>query len=236
MKANQLPFAKHMPIILVALFVGGCAAPRMAQHDLSGGARARTLKKLHKEREGNKGRLKKMSTAQLAAALAADSRKGVESFNSMAYTEMISRGDQAAHNLAGHLSKGERSSLLGLLALRQLSMPEYNEMSSRLRVKVLVDSLRTAKKFNSWGLPHLFWEDAAKAIIAEGETAKPALIALLKDKRPAPVWGSEGAMEYVRYKYRVCDYAWALLNEIENRKLEIPEDPSDRDKLIEKGF
>ena len=47
------------------------------------------------------------------------------------------------------------------------------------------------------------------------------------------MWGSDEVVEYNRYKYRVCDYAWAMLNEIRDKKVEIPTDPAERDKLIE---
>ena len=82
------------------------------------------------------------------------------------------------------------------------------------------------------GLHHLYWEEPAKAIIAEGQAAIGPLKALLGDQRAAPMWGSEEAAEYEAYRYRVCDYAWALLVSIRGEKLAVPTDPSARDKLI----
>lgn len=60
----------------------------------------------------------------------------------------------------------------------------------------------------------------------------PLLRPLLEDKRSAPLWGSEEVAEFQRYQYRVCDYAWALIAEILNRKSVIPADPSARDQQI----
>jgi hypothetical protein len=85
--------------------------------------------------------------------------------------------------------------------------------------------------FNTWGLPHIKWEEAAQAIIDEGSAAEKALVPLLTDKRDAPVWGGEDFAEYQRYRYRVCDYAWAMLNEIRGQKIPIPQDPAERDRL-----
>jgi len=67
----------------------------------------------------------------------------------------------------------------------------------------------------------------------EGSVAEKPLKALLHDRRPAPVWGSEGVMVYQQYHFRVCDYAWALLSGIKKTPLEISESPEARDKLIE---
>jgi hypothetical protein len=61
----------------------------------------------------------------------------------------------------------------------------------------------------------VYWEDAAKALIEEDAAAQKPLSALLGDKRDAPVWGSEEVREYQEYHYRVCGYAWDLLNRIQ---------------------
>jgi hypothetical protein len=184
-----------------------------------------------KKREARLQELKAMDVPQLAAELEKESLKGREPFNSLTYAETVSRGEGAAAALAPLITKPNRASLFALLALRKISAGGYKNLKPEFRVSVLVDSLRTAKYFNTFGLPHVRWEDAAKAIIEEGRAAEPALVELLSDKRDAPVWGSEDFAEYQRYKYRVCDYAWALLNEIRGTKVEIPEDPAARDRL-----
>ena len=70
-------------------------------------------------------------------------------------------------------------------------------------------------------------------MIAEGEAAEPALRRLLKDTRPAPVWGDEEATVAEQYRYRVQDYAWALIRSIKGEPVtEIPQSPDERDRLI----
>ena len=194
---------------------------------------AREQAKLEEKRKSRVEELARMNNTQLATSLAADSEKGVEPFNSMAYRELVSRGDKAATELKETLKAPNRSSFLGLLALRKVSPDQYKTLDANLRARILVDSLRTSQNFNAWGIPHLFWEDGAKAIIDEGPAIEEPLVELLKDKARAPIWGSEGAVEQQKYGYRVCDYAWALLNEIRKTKVEIPVNPADRDKLIE---
>jgi hypothetical protein len=110
----------------------------------------------------------------------------------------------------------------------------YQEMKADFRIAVLVDALRNSQFFNTWGLPHLYWEDAAQALIEEGEAATPALMKLLDDLRPAPMWGQEEVVEYEAYKYRIRDYAWAIIMAISGEKIDIPQDPDERDELIRK--
>src|ERR1041384_5864122 len=93
--------------------------------------------------------------------------------------------------------------------LQQLKAMDVPHLAQQLSV----DSQKTQQYFNTFGTPNDHWEDAAKAIIEEGRAAEEPLFAMLNDHRDAPVWGSELFMEYKRYKYRVSDYAWALLNE-----------------------
>lgn len=194
---------------------------------------SRDLHLLEVKRQDYEKRLKAMTVPQLAQELASDSRKGREPFNSPAYRELVSRGQAAAAELRSTLTGADRSSFLGLLALRQISPDQYRSINPALRVSALLDALKNAQYFNAWGIPHLYWEDAAKAVIGEGSAAEPGLKALLRDKRLAPVFGSEGAAINRQYRYRVCDYAWALLNAIEHQNVQIPADPAQRDHLIE---
>jgi hypothetical protein len=173
-----------------------------------------------------------MGIRGLALQLEADSEQQLEPFNSLAYAEVVSRGEKVADDLRRQLTKPDRVSMLGLLALRQISPPAYQGVDSSFRVGVLIDSLRTSRYFNAWGLPHLYWEEPAKAIIEEGRAAQGALLELLQDARPAPMWGEEEVVEYQRYQYRVKDYAWAMLLAILGQSDEIPADPSARDELI----
>jgi hypothetical protein len=188
---------------------------------------------LEAKRQARMKELKGMDVPRLVEQLSADSTRGVEPFNSMAYREIVSRGASAAAPLKAALSAPSTSSLLALLALRRISPADYKGLEPALRSQILLGSLRTSKFFNSWGLPHVAWEEAGKALIEEGRGVESALVGLLDDKREARVWGSEGATEALKYRYRVCDYAWALLNEIRGKPVPIPEDPAERDKLIE---
>ena len=208
----------------------GAGANRVEKQEIVD-QRTAILQEADKKRQARTQELKSMDVPRLARELETDSQKGIEPFNSLAFAEMVARGSGAAGALAPLITKADRSSLFGLLALRKIGPEQFRQLKPELRVNILVDALRTSKYFNTWGMPHLSWEEAAKAIIAEGQAADKPLTALLGDKRPAPVWGSEGWAEYQRYHYRVCDYAWALLNEIHGQKVAIPEDPAARDRL-----
>ncbi len=219
----------------VLFFSAGCAQQsNQGAGPTSATDRVKELKVLQVKRDDNQKRLKGMNAAQLAQELGSDSGKSREPFNSPAYREVISRGQPVATELRAALTRNDRSSLLGLLALRQISPDQYRSLDPAFRASVLTDALKNAQYFNSWGIPHLYWEDAAKATIDEGQAAVAGLEALLRDKRPAPVFGSEGATVGRQYQYRVCDYAWALLNEIGRQKVEIPADPAERDRLIDR--
>lgn len=175
---------------------------------------------------------KAMQLPELVKRLETDSTKDVEPFNSLAYREAISRGASVGKELSASIKASDRTSFLTAMAVRNLNREAYDSLDPKLRAAILVDALRASKHFNTWGLPHLYWEDSAKAIVELGKTAAEPLKSLLPDKRPAPVWGSEEVMEYQKYQYRVCDYAWTLLMQIEGKKIEIPTDPRRRDELI----
>jgi hypothetical protein len=175
---------------------------------------------------------KALQLPELVRRLEADSARDVEPFNSLAYREAITRGATVGKELSTSLKAPNRTSFFTLMAVRKLNREAYGSVDAKLKAAILVDALRASKHFNTWGLPHLYWEDSAKAIVELGQTAAEPLKSLLQDKRPAPVWGSEEVMEYQKYQYRVSDYAWALLMQIEGKKVEIPTDPAQRDRLI----
>ena len=195
-------------------------------------ARTKALVDAQKKRDEWQTKRKSMDTSQLAAVLGSDSERGLEPFNSLAFTEMVSRGEGAAAGLAESIRRDDRSSLLPLLAVRKMSSNTYGSIPPARRVAILVDSLRSSKSFNTWGLPHVRWEYAALSLIDEGTAAERPLSALLEDRRPAPVWGSEDYLEYARYNYRVCDYAWAMLVAIRKQKIDLSMDPAARDRQI----
>jgi hypothetical protein len=147
--------------------------------------------KLVEKRKAREQKLAAMNTAQLAAELEDESNRGVEPFNSMPYTVLVAQGAESASELKNLLTKPDRTSLLGLLALRKMDLKEYQQLQPAFRVKVLLNALQTSKTFNTWGLPHRYWENAALAIIDEGPIAEDSLMTFLDDCRPAPLWGSE---------------------------------------------
>jgi|GEM_PF-1827279 len=220
-----------VPLAIAVL--GGCGQQTGGGSSSALAEKVKDLKGLQEKRTAYEKRLKSMTVAQIADEMSSDSTKGKEQFNSAAYRESVSRGKQAASELKGRLSRNDRSSLLGLLALRQMGADQYRSLQPAFRVSVLIDALKNSKYFNVWGVPGMYWEDAAKALIDEGQAATPGLLTLLRDVRPAPVFGSEGAQINLQYHYRVCDYAWALLNEGRHQKVEMPVDPRDRDRLID---
>ncbi len=184
------------------------------------------------KRKTTEAQYKAMQMPELVKKLEEDSGKDVEPFNSLAFREASTRGAGVARELAAAVKSPNRSSFLALMALRKVSTDEFNKIDPKIRTAILVDALRTSKFFNTWGLPHLYWEDAAKALMEGGRNAVPLLMQLLRDTREAPVWGSEETFEYQKYKYRLCDYAMALILEIQNKKTEIPVKPEDRDRII----
>lgn len=213
------------------LMVGcGSRASKEAQEKNEAGIKQ--LQEFQATREARVKELKAMDVPGLGSELEKESRRGLEPFNSMAYAETVSRGEKAAGALAPLLTKPDRSSFLGLLALRKLDAARYRSLAPDFRAAVLLNTLETSTYFNAWGIPTVYWADAAKAMIDEGAAVQPGLARLLRDTRPAPVWGSEGVMVNQQYHFRVADYAWTLLNEIRNQRVEISQNPEERDRLI----
>jgi hypothetical protein len=202
----------------------GAAPPGLADRDNE----MQQLQQKHDEREKA---LAAMDVPTLAAELVKDSERGREPFNSSAYHVMTSR-TEPGKELAGLLKSADRSSLLGLLAVRQIDREAYSGLAAEFRIAVLVDALRKSETFNTWGLPHLYWEDGAKALIEEGAQGEAALRPVLKDLRPAPMWGEEEVVESNAYGYRVADYALGLILAIRGDKRPIPVDPGARDQII----
>lgn len=227
------PISLKVALLVLAVTVACAKQPGAGVSGTAPSDEIKQLQTFQMERENYEKQLRSMDVKQLAAILASDSQKGREPFNSAAYREMITRGEGAAVELAPLLTHPDRSSLLGLIALRKLSAKQYKALNPEFRVSVLVGSLANSQFFNTWGVPNLYWEDAARAIVEEGNAAAEPLIRLLRDTRAAPVWGSEEAALNAQYHYRVCDYALALLNEIRNVKTPLPADIKSRDRLIE---
>lgn len=227
---NLGPFVGVAAIVFTTS-VTACRSPQAVSSDSRVARDQSELAALDAKRQNRTQELKTMTVARLAQELRSDSARGVEPFNSMAYRELVSRGEPGAGELRASITP-DGASLLALLASRAISPTQYRSLDPAVRTQVLAAALRQAPFFNSWGIPHLFWEDAGKATIEEGRAMEPLLISLLDDRREGRIWGSEGSTEQQRYHYRVCDYAWALINEIRGQRRDIPTDPGERDRLI----
>jgi len=176
-----------------------------------------------------------MDNPTLLKRLAEQSAKQKEPFNSLAYRELQGRKDVSSESLASMIKeKGDADALLPLLLLRRLDANAYKDLPVELKVAILTGALRTSKTFNTWGLPNFYVEEASDALIDCGRSAYPALRQMLSDTRPAPVFGSKMHMEFLRYKYRVCDYALFLIERIRGRaEFRMPLAVAERDSLIQ---
>jgi hypothetical protein len=176
---------------------------------------------------------KAMNNDALLQKLMEQSVARKEPFNSPAYREMAGRDLDPKSLVAAVTTANGGDALLPLLLLRKQNQQAYLGISPEARAKVLTDALATSNRFNTWGLPNTYSEDAPKALLEVGDAATAALERLLSDTRPAPLFGSKEYMIYRRYQFRVCDYAFAYLEKIEGKDAAgMPVSPSDRDALI----
>jgi hypothetical protein len=177
---------------------------------------------------------KAMDNAALVKKLAEQSVLKREPFNSLAYRELKHRKDVNSDSLVAIVREKKNSdALLPLLLVRRLDERTYAQLPADLRAGVLTDALQQSKNFNTWGLPHLYLEDASKAMLECDQSAVPALKRMLSETRPAPVFGSKERMEYLRYKYRLCDYALFFLKRLQgDTKFVMPLSVEERDSLI----
>jgi len=177
---------------------------------------------------------KAMDSATLLKKLVEQSTAKREPFNSLAYRELRGRKDVSADSLVSLVREMHNgNALLPLLLLRKLHEKEYLAIPAEERAIVLTDALKNSKTFNTWGLPHIYLEDASRAMLECGQAAIPALKQMLSDTRPAPVFGSQEYMEYLRYKYRLCDYALFFIEKLQgNAIFRMPVSVAERDSLI----
>jgi len=177
---------------------------------------------------------KAMDNATLLKKLVEQSTAKREPFNSLAYRELRGRKDVSADSLVSLVREMHNGdALLPLLLLRKLHEKEYLAIAAEERASVLTDALKNSKTFNTWGLPHIYLEDASRAMLECGQAAIPALKQMLSDTRPAPVFGSQEYMEYLRYKYRLCDYALFFIEKLQgNAIFRMPVSVAERDSLI----
>jgi hypothetical protein len=175
-----------------------------------------------------------MDNPTLLTKLVEQSTAKKEPFNSLAYRELRGRTDVDPGSLAALVRANKNgNALLPLLLLRKQNEKAYLALPVELRAAVLTDALQNSSTFNTWGLPHLYMEDASHAMLEAGKSAYPALKRMLSDTRPAPVFGSQESMEYKKYQYRLCDYALWYIEEIQGTaNFHMPLAVGDRDALI----
>jgi hypothetical protein len=175
-----------------------------------------------------------MDNQTLLSKLVEQSTAQHEPFNSLAYRELRGRKDVDPNALATTIHDMHNgSALLPLLLLRQLNRASYLALPAAERAAVLTDALRNSKFFNTWGIPQVYLEDASKAMLETGASAYPTLREMLRDTRPALVWGSKQAMVSRHYQYRVCDYALFFLEKMQGgESLAMPVSPAERDAMI----
>ena len=175
-----------------------------------------------------------MDNATLIKKLGEQSALKREPFNSLAYRELRTRKDVPNDALVAMVEERKNAdALLPLLLLRRLDERSYLQLPTELRANVLTDALQQSKMFNTWGLPHGNLEEASKAMLECDQNAFPALKRMLSDTRPAPLFGSKERMEYLRYKYRLCDYALFFLKKMRGETNFVPpRSPEERDALI----
>jgi hypothetical protein len=175
----------------------------------------------------------RMSVEELTRALEQEAEQGREPFNSPAFREVVKRRDAASQVLAS-IKTSTRKEYFKLMALKRLDAAAFVRVPPDQGAAILADALARSETFNGWGIPGFYWESSARAIIEYGPNAVPHIEPLLKDKRLAPVWGSEEALISAQYQFRVCDYALALLNAINGKDSgALPQLPADRDRLVE---
>jgi hypothetical protein len=220
--------------VVTAMLIGGCNVAQTApaeqrEQERQFQAQQASVDQLAKATDA---RFNNMPVTELLVALEQAAVKGREPFNSPAYREIIKRKN-VVEPLFRSIVDSSQKEYFKLMALKKLDAASYARIPAQQGAAILTDALAKSESFNAWGIPNHYWESSAKALIDYGANAVPYLDGLLDDKRAAPVWGSEEAMIYEQYKFRVCDYALALLNEISPRqKIELPAAPDGRDSLI----
>jgi hypothetical protein len=177
---------------------------------------------------------KAMDNVSLITKLNEQSAARMEPFNSPAYRELVGRTDVDPQALVAAVEAARNGDgLLALLLVRKQNQKAYEGIPAEVRAAVLTDALRTEKRFNTWGLPGTYMEDAPKAMIEAGQSGAPALRKLLTDTRPSPMMGAKELSVAQDYHFRVCDYALAYLEKIEGKPAgPLPMALAARDALI----
>jgi len=226
---NRVLLCSFAAFVGCACNVVRTAPPEQREQRREFRAQQATVDKLARSTEE---KFRNMPVAELLVALEEAAVRGREPFNAPSFREIVKRKD-VVQPLLKSITDSSQKEYFKLMALKRLDPASYATVPPKRGAAILTDALAKSDVFNAWGIPNHYWESSARAIIEYGADAVPYLEKLLEDKRPAPVWGSEEAIIYEQYKFRVCDYALALLNEIApRRKVDLPVAPGDRDALI----
>jgi hypothetical protein len=221
--------------VLCLLFVFGFNQKTEAQaKKITQEEHLNNINELKLKRDSTLAVIKEMPVKSLVMEMDKDAVKHREPFNSPAYREITRNRKSSGDDLLKEIENSRSLSYISILALRKVNKSAYDKIvESKVVCATLLDEFAKTKSYNMWGLPHLYWEDAAKAIIECGKEAESGLKQFLSDKSPAPVWGSETYLEYETYLYRRCDYALAMILAIRGNDIkEIPISPEKRDAII----
>lgn len=191
------------------------------------------LSALKVKRDSTLRLMKEMPVKSLVIQMDKDAKMQMAPFNSSAFREITTNRKSDGNELFKEIENSRETGYISILALRKINPEAYNKLKQDAVCSVLIEQFSVTKSYNMWGLPHLYWEEAAKAIIECGKYAEDSLKKFLADKSPAPVWGSEEGLEYEAYMYRRCDYALALIMAIRGEDTrEISKSAEKRDAII----
>ena len=173
-----------------------------------------------------------LSVSDLAAQLERDSDRQMPPFGADSIRLARALGAEATDLLLQKIRGGATSAFLALEALREADPPAFAQIPAKQRAEIYVGELRRNFFFNAWGLPSHRLTPTSRALIALGEAAVPVLAGLLTNRSEAPLEGSEDATTSSAYGNRICDYAWAFINEIRRIPYRYVESVAERDEGI----
>lgn len=97
---------------------------------------------------------------------------------------------------------------------------------------VLVRALANDRSHNRWGLPGSFTGPFGDRLLSLGAEAQTALDALLEDRRPLHITGSEAATLNAQARFRVSDLAAWLIATARQIPWQPADNPAARDRAI----
>lgn len=223
-----------IPVLLFLICIGFSIKVMVAQADEEA-KKAQHLKELEAlkiKRDSTLAILSSMNLTELVNHMNKDSQTR-EHFNSPAYREIIHKRRSQGQALFDIIGKNGGVTYIPLMALMKINKEVYEQTDPQLRLAALEEAFKQTKMYNRWGIPHLYWQAPAKAMIGLGKMSEATLKTFLTDKTPADIFGYEEELELEIYKYRRCDYALAMLMAIRNQNVkEISKDPTQRDDII----